>query len=406
MKGIFRWALYITLVFTAFFMNTGGVFAAPLQFSTSTQFLFGDDDLGDSQTILSQYLRFSYNPEGKKFYVTGYGRFWQDFANGDIRDDDFSGRLYYLFLEYRPTDTLSLRLGRQFMAFTAGNSIMDGLRVDVHNIGPVGITLAGGRDVVYSLDSESSSADNYFLGVDIHLNKIKATQLGLSYVRKYDEWDLAREEFGMNFRYSHKYVSPYTEIRYDRLSSTVDEATAGIDLYPTSRILIKGEFYHSYPTFDSTSIYSVFAVDRYAEYLLRAEYSLDSPVTLFASYTKQRYEDSENADSFAVGTRMSPLDNLTVNAAVDYRNGYGGNLWGFEVFGDYRIKKKLLVSAGIQYDTYKRPDESGNNYASRYWLGGSWSASKNISVSARIEDNINENFEHRSLGRIAINWNL
>src|SRR3990172_4197156 len=140
MKGIFRWALYITLVCTTFFMNTDSVYAGPLQFSSSTQLLFGDDLLGESQTILSQYVRFSFNPEGRNYYVTGYGRLWQDFSGGKIRDDDLSARLYYLFLEYKPVNTLSLRLGRQFMAFTAGNTIMDGLRIDAHDFSPVGIT--------------------------------------------------------------------------------------------------------------------------------------------------------------------------------------------------------------------------------------------------------------------------
>lgn len=406
MKGIFRWALYITLVFTTFFMNSESIAAGPLKLSTSTQFLTGDDLLGESQTIVAQYMRFSYDPEGKKFSAAGYGRFWKDFSGGKIRNDELSGRLYYLFLEYKPIDTLSLRAGRQFMAFTAGNSIIDGLRVDVHDFGPVGITFAGGRDVLFSLDSEDTGDDNYFVGVDIHLNKIKSTQLGISYVRKYDESELSREEFGMNFRYFYRYAIPYAEVRYDRLSKAVDEATLGVDFFPLNNLMIKGEFYHAYPTFDSTSIYSVFAVDKYREYLLRAEYSLDSPVTLFASYAKQTYEDSENADSFTVGSRMSPSDKLTVSAAVDYRNGYGGNLWGFEVIGDYRAMKKLLLSAGIQYDTYRRPDESGNNYAQRYWLGGRWSATKNTSVSARIEDNVNENFDHRPSARIAFNWDL
>ncbi|MBI5639724.1 MAG: hypothetical protein HZA17_04790 [Nitrospirae bacterium] len=406
MKGFFRWAFYITLVVATFFIGTDGLYAAPLKLSTSTQLLFGDDLLGESQTILAQYLRFSYNPEGKNFSAAGYGRVWTDFTGGKIRDDDVSGRLYYLYLEYAPVESLSMRLGRQFMAFTAGNAIMDGLRIDAHDMGPVGVTIAAGRDVLFSLDSETTRDGNYFFGVDVHLDKIKSTQLGFSYVRKYDESELAREEFGMNFKYFYKYASPYAEVRYDRLSEAVDEATVGIDLFPISNLMVKGEFYHSYPTFDATSIYSVFAVDKYREYLMRAEYSLESPVTLYASYAKQTYEDSNNADRFTVGTRISPMDKLTVSAGVDYRHGYGGNLWGFEVTGDYRIREKLLLSAGIQYDTYRRPDEFGNNYAQRYWLGGLWSAGKNTSVSARIEDNVNENFDHRPLARIAFNWNL
>ncbi|HWR59429.1 MAG TPA: porin [Thermodesulfovibrionales bacterium] len=406
MKGLFRWALYIALFVYVFLISTDGLYAEPLKFSSSTQLLFGDDLFGESQTIVAQYLRFSYNPEDKKFSAAGYGRVWKDFTGGKIRDDDVLGRLYYLFLEYAPMDKLSMRLGRQFMAFTSGNSIMDGLRIDAHDFSPVGVTLAAGRDVVFSLDSEHSRNGNYFFGVDVHLDKIKSTQLGVSYVRKYNRSDLAREEFGVNFRYIYKYASPYAEARYDALSKAVDEATVGIDLFPIRNLMIKGEFYHSYPTFDSTTIYSVFAVDKYREYLVRAEYSLDSPVTLYTSYAKQTYEDSENADRFTVGAEVSPLDKLTVRAGVDYRHGYNGNIWGFEVIGNYRLLGKLLLSAGVQYDAYRRPDEFGNNYAKRYWLGGLWSIGKDTSLSARIEDNVNENFDHRPSARIAFSWTL
>ncbi|HWR90725.1 MAG TPA: hypothetical protein VN260_10720 [Dissulfurispiraceae bacterium] len=380
--------------------------AEPFQLSSSTQYLWGDDLLGESQSIVAQYLRLSYKPEGKPFSFTGYGRIWQDFGDGAVRSDDFSGRLYYLFMEYTPTRTISLRLGRQFMAFTAGNAVLDGLRVDFHEIGPIGITAAAGRDVIFSLDSEHTRNGNNFFGIDVHLERIRNIQLGLSFVLRHDQWERSRQEYGMNFRYNYKFLSPYAEVRYDWLSETFDEATFGIDLFPLSGLLFKLEFYHSYPTFDSTSIYSVFAVDKYQEYLIHGEYSFDVPVTVYASYARQTYESSDNADRFTVGSRFYPVKNLMVNASIDYRNGYGGRLWGFELTGNYRLIDKLLIAAGIQYDVYRRPEDDGSNFARRYWIGGEWLINKATSLAARIEDNVNENFEHRPLGRIALNWNL
>lgn len=409
MGSVFRLTHIIAGVFAIFLMMPTTTQAEPFKFSSSTQLLWGDDLLGESQIIVSQYLRFSYTPEGKPVTVTGYGRIWKDFGDSSIRDDDFSGRLYYLFMDYNPVEKVSLRLGRQFMSFTAGSSIMDGVRVDVHDIGPVGITIAGGRDVIFSLDSESSRLGNYFVGIDLHLERIKSTQLGISYVRKYNQWDRAREEVGANFRYIYKYASPYAEVKYDILSKTIDEATAGIDFFPLSNLLIKAEFYQSYPTFDSTSIFSVFAVDRYNDYLVRAEYSFEVPVTVFAEYAHQTYEDNDHADNYVIGAKFNPVKPLSLSASVDYRNGFGGNLWGFEVTGDYKINNKLRISAGAQYNAYKRPesfDGQNDNSAQRYWLGGQYAISKNVSLAARIEENINENFKHRPLGRIALNWNL
>jgi len=405
MRNIFRWSFFITIIFSSYFVAPVNA-AEPVRFDSSTQFLWGDDLLGESQTILSQYLRFSYRPDGKKFSLSGYGSLWDDFNSGDIRENGLLGRVYYLYMDYIPHQNTSLRLGRQYVNFSAGSSIMDGLSLGVKNIGPFSVTVAGGRDVVFALDSDQSRPGNYFAGLDLRLDGVRATQLGLSYAVKFDQSELAREELGMDFRYIYSYVSPYAEVKYDVLTKAVDEATAGVDVFPTADLMIRGETYYSYPSFDSTSIYSVFAVDEYHEYLVRAEYSLEAPVTLFASYVKQTYEDDEDTDNYIMGARTYPLDNLTLSASVDYRRGYGGKLWGFELTGDYRVNNEMALGAGIQYDTYRRPENLNDGDAQRYWLGGRRTLSKNVSLIARIEDNVNENFRHRPLGRVALNWNL
>jgi hypothetical protein len=406
MSGNCRWVLLVAVVL---FLSMGRPAAAitdAVKLDSSTQFLSGDDQLGEGQAVLAQYLRLNIKPENRDILITGYGRVWKDFSSGGVRDDDLLGRLYYLYVDYRASDRLSLRLGRQFVNFSAGSSILDGASVELEGIGPIGVTLAGGSDVRYLLDSEESDFDDSVFGVDIHLSGFRSTQLGLSYVMRFDEWDRAREEFGLSFRRYFKYLSPYAEVRYDRLSEAVDEATLGLDVFPTTDLMLKGEFYHSYPTFDSTSIYSVFAVDKYREYLIRAEYSISAPVTVFASYARQTYEDDDDADRYEVGARFRPMQRMTINASVDYREGFGGKDWGFEAYGDYRIGEKFLVSAGAQHDTYKRPEDTGDQYAQRYWVGGQWHISKDASLLARVEDNVNENFNHRPLGRVALNWNL
>jgi hypothetical protein len=403
-----RWTLLAVVVSLCFICAPSSVKAEPLKVNTSTQLLWGDDLLGDGQAVVAQYLRFSYRPEGKQqFSAAGYGRIWGDLAGGSVRDGDFNGRLYYLYLDYKPIDQIGVRLGRQYVNLSAGSSLMDGATVNINKIGPLGLTVTAGRDIIYTLDSESSREGNYFVGFDVHLQDIKNTTLGLSYVRKYDHSDLSREEFGLNAKYIYKWVSPYAEVRYDRLSQAIDEATIGIDLFPMSNLMIKGEFYHSYPTFDSTSIFSVFAVDKFRECLLRAEYSIPkAPVSVFGEYKRQAYQDSSNADVFAVGARVFPTDRLTFSASVDYRHSFDDKEWGFEVLGDYKINNKIMVSAGVQHDAYQRPDDSGNRSAQRYWVGGKWLATKNLSVSGRLEDNANETFSHRTLGRITLDWNL
>ncbi len=397
-----------------------------LQFNSSTQFIWGDDEmLGDAQSILAQYIRFGYNPQSDKYSITGYVRAAKDFSGHDIlRSDDIMGRVYFLYLDYRPINDVTLRLGRQYVNFTSGSSVLDGASLNLNNLGPIGITLAGGMNVQYSLDSDYSRLGNYVWGIDVHLNSLKPVQAGISYTRRYDHWDNSRSEFGANARVSLKYFSPYGEVRYDEISRAIDEATLGLDVFPKSDLMLKLEYYQEYPTFDSTSIYSVFAVDKYSQYLFNANYTISAPVSVYVQYTKQIYGDGpdDTADVATVGARATPLRDIVLNGSVDYRTGYGGNLWGFQLSGDYKVKKDFRLSAGAQYDIYRPQkelalgaytgdalfDDSDSNFqvATRLWAGAEYTLNKQVTFGARIADDINENFDHRSSGYLFINYTL
>jgi len=166
MRCILRRSFIVFIVFLSFLLGSTAVHADPLKFSSSTQFLWGDDLLGDRSAVIAQYLRFTFAPEGKPYSVTGYGRFWKDLGSPAVRSSDFETRVYYLYLDYALAPNISTRIGRQFTNFTAGTSVMDGVRLDVSKIGPVGVTLAGGRDVAFSLDGEYTRDGNNFFGIN------------------------------------------------------------------------------------------------------------------------------------------------------------------------------------------------------------------------------------------------
>lgn len=414
-----RWSLLFAAIFLSNVLPPGTAQADPVNVKSSTQFLWGDDLLGEHQAIIAQYLRLNYSPDGKPYSFSGYGRIWADLSNGKVRSDEGEGRLYYLYMDYSPFEDVTARIGRHYTFFTsAASPILDGATINIHNIAKyIGVTLAGGWEVRYTLDSEFERDKDYMAGIDVHLENVRSVQAGISYARKYRSGDLAREELGMNFRYFFKSLSPYADVKYDLFTTVFDEATLGVDFFPMQNLLIKAEFYHSYPTFDAESIYSVFAVDRYREYLIRAEYSLTEPVTIFGGYTRQDYQEGKDADVFTVGTKVTPLKDLNVTGCLNFRTGYSGyngltgstngKLYGFELYADYRLRKELIAFAGIQYDTYKRPElETGDDYATRFWGGARWLVTKNMIINARLEDNVNQSFDHRILGRVSLDWNL
>ena len=97
-----------------------------------------------------QYLRMNVtkiDKEGKlNFY--GYGRATKVISTPT---EDTEGRLYYFYVDYRDAlkEHLDLRAGRTYVNAAAISGTVDGLYADVKNLGPVGITLFGGRNVIF-----------------------------------------------------------------------------------------------------------------------------------------------------------------------------------------------------------------------------------------------------------------
>lgn len=374
---------------------------------SSTQFLsFNNELLTDKrQNELAEYLRLSITNIDKagKFSIYGYGRGSQDLSAGE----GLNGRLYYLYGEYRDLfDKIDIKAGRQFVNLAAGSAIIDGAQIDLKNVGPVAFTALGGRDVVFSLDGESGNADNLALGLSAYLTGFSKTDLEVSWFRKWDDSDVARDILGATFKqYLFNNLRLYSNARYDLASETFNEFLAGVTFYPMSNLVFTTEYYQSYPTFDTTSIYSVFAVNRYQEGVFRADYTLNDMFSINAGYNRQSYGDGGNADVYNAGVTVRPIDGLRVGLEYDKRLGYYGDLDGVIVDAVYDYKA-FQVAGGISYDLYERDALTGDEIARRYWFGTKYKIAKNMAVSGRIQDDVNARYSENVSGRITFDYDF
>jgi hypothetical protein len=366
---------------------------------SSTQFLtFINDFNNHRETDIGQYLLLNITNIDKdgKFSITGYGRGIQDLNNGN----GISGRLYYLYGQYRDLFNIAdIRLGRQFINLSAGSAIMDGLQVNLKNIGPIGFTALGGRDVIFGLNGEAGYGGNMDFGLSAYLLGFSKTQVDVSWLRKWDHDDVARDIIGGNFnQYLFDNVRLYANARYDINAEVFSEVLTGVKYFPMANLILTGEWYQSYPQFDATSIYAVFAVNRYQEYLFRADYSINQYVSVHGGYTKEDFGDDSTSDVVEVGVSLRPIDKLTVNLSYDRTSGYSGDLNGGMLDVTYEASKALRLAAGMTYDVFNRDDllpvntngtqfvSSPNETAQRYYVGGKYRFTKNIQASARIDD--------------------
>jgi hypothetical protein len=395
-------------------LAAGTAWGAEFSGRSSTQFLWYNNEFTENRVFEAvEYLRLGINKidSAGKLSFFGYGRGAQTIGH----DYDDTARLYYLYADYRDLfDKVDLRLGRQFVTNSAGNAIIDGLQVDLKNIGPVAFTAFGGRDVVYGLDGEIGYGWNSDLGISAYLSGFRKTDLEVSWLRKWEKSETARDIIGGSFKqYLFGLSKVYGNARYDLLSEAVVEGQIGLKVFPVSNLTLTGEFYQSYPTFDATSLYAVFAVDKYREGVFRADYNLNDVVAINAGYNRQWYGDGADADVYHVGTTIAPTDHLKVSLEYDKRQGYNGDHDGFMCDVDYEITKNAQVAGGITYDVYQREalttSTTTTHYdeiARRYWIGGKYRIAKNMAFSGRIQDDVNARYSENVSGRVTFDYDF
>jgi hypothetical protein len=388
----------------AFLVSATACWGADIRGKSSTQLFFYDDYLSGRQVELTEYLRLAVTNVDKEknlsFY--GYGRGSQDMNGGD----GLHGRLYYLYGEYRNLfDVIDVRAGRQYVNLSAGSAIIDGGQVEFRGIPNVNVTVLGGRDVVFGTQTELGTL-GYDFGVSAYLAGFKNTDADVSYLIKRRDGD-ARETVGASFKqYLFNSLRAYGNFQYDIPSEIFSQVTVGAKYYPTTSLILTAEYYESYPIFDSTSIYSVFAVNQYQEMVLRADYTLNDKVSVNGGYNRQWYGDGGAADVFHIGTGIRPLEHLKLNAEYDKRKGYYGEADGVAFDAAYEIMKNAEITAGFYYDVYTRDIMTGDDISRSYWLGGRYKLGKNMALSARLQNDVNAHYSENASGRFVFDYNF
>ena len=374
--------------------------SADVQMTSSTQFLWYPDYLSDDadQRDIAQYLRLRASfGEDENVRVMGYGRIvGQTGTTVESRPelgDDLTGRLYYLFLDYRDAvpGHLDLRLGRGYVGTAAIPALVDGLQVRGRDLAwkGFGASAFGGRRVILENRGETNDARDAIFGGSVFYETVKQSYAELSYGRDYRRGDLARETAAIDVGSTpHRLVNVFGRAAYDVVSEERSELSLGARVTPLARLVLRGEYYDAMPTFERESFYSFFGVDRFRQLSFGAEYTLLAGLRLDANYANEEFGGGANADVFGVGAVASPLRNLTVGAHYDMRTGFAGDLDGVRVNASYRYRRATLF-AGADYADFRR-EESRDGDTRIYWAALAYELHERVSASVRAQRS--ENF--------------
>ncbi len=344
-----------------------------------------DDSLPVYQYLLLNLRDFDEKSE-EKYRFQAYGRLADDLAN---EDDTVKSRLYYAYFEKQGVfDKIDFRLGRQFIAVTAGASLMDGLAFDYHPADSLTVSLFGGGDVAFY---SGYNAKDTIMGGEIRGRFAdQALAAGLSYVQRREESDLATELIGADFDYGFRQLlNLYGEIQYDYLGDRVSYGLAGFNYHRSDTWGLRTEYLYSLPVFSASSIYSVFAVSKYQEMMAEFNYYLGAGLRGFGRYSRELYEDFSDTDVFEAGIEKIRTDRFSGYLSGVWRRAgdEGQDLHGVRLRAAWLFTDRLQGGIGAEIDVLERRlDEfEDDTYSTRYWTDFTARLRRNLTLQGRLE---------------------
>jgi hypothetical protein len=378
--------VFSTILFlAAFFLEKAQAATFSGRSSTGIEFAHDPDD---TSVPIYQYLLFNVRDlDNGGMNFKGYGRLATD-LEGEV---DVDSRLYYAYLEKKGVfdSRLDFRFGRQFVATTAGASIMDGLDLVLNNVGPLNFRLFGGGDATYYEDYDKS---DLVWGAEVNgLFLQNSLNLGFSYLQKWEESELSQELIGFDFDYNKKdLVNIYSELQINYLNDLISYFLIGGKFYQSPKWNLRAEYLYSLPVFTSTSIYSVFAVDEYQEAMAEFTYNISPGLRAFGIYTREMYVEFADANVYEIGIEKIRTDKFSGYLTGVIRDDEEGqNMRGFKARAAWMFTEKFQAGVGADVDVLDRridfEDNVDETTSNLFWLYGTYFFTDRVNVQVKLE---------------------
>lgn len=381
--------------------------AATVTGRASTVLEWQDNAEEDTALPAYQYLQLNVKDLAPGYHFKMYGR-----LGDDLRDEvDAKSRLYYAYIEKKNViEGLDFRLGRQFIATTAGASLMDGLALDYSFLDNYKLKLFGGGDVNYY---HGYNAKDALAGIELEGHFFDDLDVAVSYLQKWDGGAIAQELAGFDASFDLKdKLWLYNESQWDLLSERLSYELVGAKYRFDVPVTVRAEYLYSLPVFSATSIYSVFAVEEYEEMLAEATWTIHPGVQSFVRFTREFYDEYDDASVYELG-----IEKLRTGKFSGYLTGTlrrdddGQDLKGFKIYGAYQFLPKLRAGVGANVDVLEREIEyfdtdadADETTSNRFWTDVVWNITTKLNLEVKYERVESKEWDYYNRGRVRLNF--
>ena len=370
---------------------------AELSLTSVTSGTSWEEEGGGTNSSASQYLNF-YNRGtlgGFRLDLEGYGRFTHLEEELEPGDED-PNRLYVLAMTLSgENDRNVIILGRQFVTALVGPEMIDGLSIQTET-GKATFNARWG----YRSDVSGGSEDDIILGLGFDYDIKQGMYLSLDYGRTYSDRILT-ELLATEWAYSwHRFTKAYINVNWDLMSQTLHESLVGTRIFFSDRFSAVVELAHNVQTFDSDSIYSVFALD--AAYT-RSFSLLFTPnlTTRYAwDYVVESYQGGGGGKGYVLSGHWTPGRSKIYSSLLQHSSDRGDLL---EISASVSTPVFKNFYAGIGGDVAKTEYPGEDSVQSHLaYLSGELKLGPNTSVDLRLEHCGDDLTEPTRSGRLAL----
>lgn len=402
--------LIIPLLFISFSAHAGD-----FRLNTSTDGQYRENERGQTEVPVDDYFGMEIDKPEWDFWMETDMRSFRDF---DRKLDDYD--LYQAVLHFRPAKAIQIDFGRQFINEGFSAETIDGLRLAMIPYKYVDVAVYTGIPRTVEI-GDFNKNDGLLTGLTVGLRgkPNMNAQFHMAWRRNnFRRADMREnDEIRAGANLSHQWVGSTTVLlyglfEYNLTGTVIDTGTAGVDIYPGSRLALNLEFnyFNVDRGMDRQTILSLFTRGRTLGGRFAATATLVPDwLDFIANYSYQRLEIQQGA--FRSGHLLDTaflfsFDSIGLHIQPGYyfSNSFGGTLHGARVFVREEIQK-FYADLGVDFTTYdKITGDNDNAFSTVLWAG--YEVLKGLTLSGGFEYNRNNAFTRDVRGAFKVDYHF